>query len=535
MAESEVESLRARLAELEARQKLNDATDEALELAQRDRLPLNDAIESLLPLIVTHTGATRAWIRTFDENLELREFTYGGRPGDFPLDTETIVEVTNRGERVQRRVAGKHVIAQPLDVAGELFGAAALAFESDVPPKRLALSFALLNTWCEELDNYLAAIALMRRKHRITNQLSEALRAPIIDDGVQEAIAVLRAHVSFDDMLLVFRHHEDSRGASLHYVIIQDGTTTHDSRHPDMEIDEFVREHASSLLKGESRALFDRFGIDRGREEVLISGVRNRHTVGRVVVTTARGEFNTFDRDLLERFADFLRQRVVDFTREWKGLSLTFAPDITRRLLTYEDYRERFLAPRVVDAAILFADISGFTRISEQVLQTPERVGELIDGWSERVVGLIWETGGVFDKMVGDCVIAFWGPPFDDYDPVECCRRASSAARLIRDYTNTLNDGNLLPELKGIDPPVGVAIGVNYASVCVGIFGPDEEYTGFSSGMNNTARLQGVATRDEILCMESFCRTYDMDEAFGELRQAEVKNVAQPLKFRALR
>lgn len=535
MAESEIESLRARVAELEALRKLNDATDQALELAQRDRLPLNDAIQSLLPLIVTHTGATRAWVRTFDEDLELREFTYGGRPGDFPLDTETIVSATDKGERVQRRVAGKHVIAQPLDVAGELFGAAALAFESDVSPKRMALSFALLNTWCEELDNYLAAIALMRRKHRITRSLSAALRAPIIDDGVQDAIAVLREHVKFDDMLLVFRHHEDARGASLHYMIIQNGVTTHDSRHPDMEIDEFLREHASELLRGESRALLDRFGIDRGREEVLISGVRNAHTLGRVVVTSARGDFNTFDRDLLERFADFLRQRVVDFTREWKSLSLTFAPDITRRMLSYEDYRERFMAPRVVDAAILFADISGFTRISEQVLKEPQRVGDLIDRWADRVVGLIWETGGVFDKMVGDCVIAFWGPPFDDFDPVECCRRASSAARLIRDFTNTLNDGNLLPELKGIQPPVGVAIGVNYAPVCVGIFGPDEDYTGFSSGMNNTARLQGVAVRDEILCMETFCRTYDMDEAFGDVREAAVKNVAEPLKFRALK
>ncbi len=192
------------------------------------------------------------------------------------------------------------------------------------------------------------------------------------------------------------------------------------------------------------------------------------------------------------------------------------------------------MKPRVVDAAILFADISGFTRISEQILKDPVRIGDLINGWSERVVGLIWETGGVFDKMVGDCVIAFWGPPFDDFDPTERCRRCASAARLIIDYTRTLNDGMLLPELAGMDPPVGVAIGVNYASVNIGLFGPDEDYTGFSSGMNNTARLQGVAERDEILCMEAFADAYDVEEAFGELREAKVKNVADPLRFRSL-
>lgn len=529
-------TLRRRLDELEARQRLNDATDEALELAQRDRLPLDQAIRSLLPLLVTHTGARHAWVRTFDEDLELRDFTYGGSPGSFPLDGDAIVEVTDEGRRLGREAGDYYVMAQPLDVAGELFGAAALAFERRTfDPTRAGLLASLLDTWCEELDNYLAAIALMRRKHRITTQLSDALKAPIIDDGIQAAIEVLRENVAFDDLLLVFRHHEDPGGASLHYIIIQDGETTHDSRHSDMEVEDFLRDEAPSLVSGQSRALLERFGLERGREEVLISGVREQQVVGRLVVTSAHGDFNTHDRDILERFADYLRQRVVDFTREWKQLSRTFPPDTVRRLLTYEDYTERFLAPRVVDAAILFADISGFTRISEQVLEDPARIGEFIDRWSERVVGLVWETGGVFDKMVGDCIIAFWGPPFDDLDAVEACRRAAAAARLIRDYTSTLNSGALLPELEGIDPPVGVAIGLNYAPVCVGTFGPDADYTGFSSGMNNTARLQGVATRDEILCMESFVEAYDIPEAFSELREAQVKNVAEPLRFRALR
>ncbi len=529
-------TIRRRLDELEARQKLNDATDEALELAQRDRLPLDQAIRALLPLLITHTGARQAWVRTFDENLELRDFTYGGSPGRFPLNGDAIAEVTDEGRRLHREAGNHYIIAQPLDVAGELFGAAALAFDRQTfDPTRAGLLASLLDTWCEELDNYLASIALMRRKHHITTQLSDALKAPVIDDGIQAAIDVLRANVSFDDMLLVFRHHEDPGGASLHYVIIQDGQTTHDSRHPDMEVEDFIREQAPSLVAGQSRALLERFGLERGREEVLINGVRNQQPVGRLVVTSAHGEFNTHDRDLLERFADYLRQRVVDFTREWKQLSRTFAADTVRRLLTHEDYERRFLAPRVVDAAILFADISGFTRISEQVLKDPARIGEFINGWSRRVVSLVWETGGVFDKMVGDCVIAFWGPPFGDLDAEEACRRAAAAARLIRDYTGTLNSGSLLPELGGIEPPVGVAIGLNYASVCVGTFGPDSDYTGFSSGMNNTARLQGVAERDEVLCTESFVEAYGIREAFSELREARVKNVAEPLRFRALR
>ncbi|HJK92320.1 MAG TPA: adenylate/guanylate cyclase domain-containing protein [Polyangiaceae bacterium LLY-WYZ-15_(1-7)] len=528
------DTLRRRLEALEARQKLNDATDEALELAQRDRLALAETVRSILPLLVSHTGAEMAWLRTFDENLELRDFTYGGPPGSFPVEGDALTAVTDDGKRLVRREGDHLVLAQPLDVAGELFGAAAIALPKSVDKGKLSTLEALLDTWCEELDNYLAAIALTRKKHRITTALSDALKEPIVDVGVHRAIEVLKENVAFDDMLLVFRHEDDLRGASLHYKVIQDGELTHDSRTPDMEVDEFLRTHAAPLLKGESRDLLERFGVARGREEVLIAGVRDQRVVGRVVCTSARGEFNTFDRDLLELFADYLRQRVVDFNREWKALSRVFPGPVVNRLLAEEGYVQKWLSPRVVDAAILFTDISGFTRISEQVLKAPERVGELVDRWGEAVVDIVWETGGVFDKMVGDCVIAMWGPPFGEMDAQEACRRAAEAAVRIRDYTKTLNDGALLEELRGLEPPIGVATGIHYAPICVGLFGPDEDYTGFSSGMNNTARLQGVAERDEILCMDAFVEAHGDAEAFGEERQAAVKNVAAPLRFRPL-
>ena len=85
-----------------------------------------------------------------------------------------------------------------------------------------------------------------------------------------------------------------------------------------------------------------------------------------------------------------------------------------------------------------------------------------------------------------------------------------------------------------MDPPIGVATGLNFCPLFVGTFGPDENYTGFSSGMNNTARLQGVAERDEIFCMDSFVTALGDPERFGPERHATVKNVAEPLAFHEL-
>jgi class 3 adenylate cyclase len=83
---------------------------------------------------------------------------------------------------------------------------------------------------------------------------------------------------------------------------------------------------------------------------------------------------------------------------------------------------------------------------------------------------------------------------------------------------------------------MGVSSGVNLASLFVGRFGPNDNFTGFSSGMNNTARLQGCAVRNEILVMSNALEVLDKDHdlTLGTERSARVKNVEHPLRFRAV-
>jgi adenylate cyclase len=529
-----IRELEARVQHLEALRALNAETDNAIEAALRDRLPLEQTLLRVAPLLLGRTGARCAWIRTYDENLELRDFCFGVPA--VPSEAADVVHAAVTSDTYRDVTEQGSVVGQRVDVAGESFGAAALWFDGALDDAACDVAQDLLDTWCEELDNYLASIAQSRQKLHILRATSDALKEPVLDDGIRKAIAVLQRSVPFEDMLLVFRQEDDLRGASLNYKIIQNGVLTHDSRTPDdMDVDDFIRTDATEMIRGRSRGLLDRFGIQTFREEVLITGVRDERVLGRVVVTSARGEFNTYDRDLLERFADALRQRVVDFNREWKHLSLCFPADTVRRLLHEEGYVERYLVPREQDVAILYCDISGFTRISEQVLGEPALIGALVNTWSKRVVDIVWETGGVFDKMVGDCIIALWGPPFHELSPAAACQSAADAAERIRDYTRTLNDGVELPALAGMELPIGVATGLNYCPLFVGLFGPDEDYTGFSSGMNNTARLQGVATRDQILCMDAFVAALGNEARFGPEQRAQVKNVAEPLRYRELR
>lgn len=536
-SERRIAELEAKVALLEERWRLNDEVDRLAEIALRDRLPLDHAMRLVMPALCDAVGAEVAWIRTYDETLALHDYVHAtGADDTLPASLDDVAREADAAPYV-RSFGASTLIAQRIDVAGDAFGTAAVLVPGKLEGAAAERVQGLLHVFCEEVDNTLAAIALARKKAIAIDAMSQALANPVLDQGLHRALDVLRENVPIEDLLLVFRHEDDLSGRTLQYKVIQNGALVHDSHAPggpDPEVDAFLRARAYRLMEGDDEEVRERFGLRRYREEVLITGVRSARVVGRLVVASRRGEFNTFDRDLIDRFADSLRQRIVDFNREWKSIQKTFSRESCERLLREEGYREKYLTPRERECAVMFCDISGFTRVCEQVLIRPAAIGRLVDTWSARVVEILWETGGVFDKMVGDCVIGLWGPPFFERPSRQLCESAIDAAVRIRALTRSLTSHEDLPELVG-QPPLDVATGLHFCSLFVGVFGPDEDYTGFSAGMNNTARLQGQAKGGEILCMDALIAQIGEDDPrFAPYREAKVKNVEHPLRFRPL-
>jgi adenylate cyclase len=390
-----------------------------------------------------------------------------------------------------------------------------------------------LNAVCEVLDNYLFSIRAMREKHLVMMRLGNALRHRVLGEGVKQAVGVLAEAIPMERMVIVYVA-EENAAKTLHVQMFDGNKLAVDTLAADQHTHAPLRLLGREYLSGESTKLLEELGVMAAQEEVLINGITKSVVVGKVVVTSRHGVFNTYDRELLSAFAGFIRQRVVDFNKEWRALALAFRPDDVARLLQNDEYERRFLAPREEKVGILYVDIAGFTRISETILKTPARVAELVESWSRDAVEIVWQHGGVFDKMVGDCIIALFGPPFYDEQPGDRLKRAIQCAVDIREMTNKLPARVAFEVLR--EGGIGVSTGVNLAPLFVGQFGPNSNFTGFSSGMNNTARLQGCASNGEILVMESAIEELPKDHGltFGDLRSAPVKNVAEPLKFRAL-
>ncbi|MBI4577368.1 MAG: adenylate/guanylate cyclase domain-containing protein [Planctomycetes bacterium] len=532
----QVDALEGELARMRALRAFSGLVDQALEEVERRREGLSAAMNATLPLLRDRLGAREVFLRTLDESLALATYR-SSRPGlTLGADELNAAEGAARanGRRATLDLAGGRVLVRVLDVAGEAFGVVGAAWPQETGPDADE-AWDYLLAYAEEVDNLLAAVRTARVKQRLLMSLTDALKDPLLDRGIERAVGVLLHHVAFDRLFLSYRHEDryyDERlyrkvfeGARLVYDSERDGDA---SAHP-----EAIREWVA--LGEEALAIP---AIARGQiQEAIIYGMKEEVRLGRILVVSSREDMgSTFNRDVLEIFANAICQRIVDHGKEARFLNQSFGRAHTARLLAQEDYRERYLTPRSRPVAMLYADIAGFTRLSEQRLKDPERVGHFIDRWSRGAVEILWRHEGVFDKLVGDCVIGLFGPPFFDRPVVESCLAAVRTAEEIRDFTRSLGQGPLgreFPELA--QEAVGVATGLNLAPLNVGLFGPNFDYTGFSSGMNNTARLQGVARLDQVLVMEEMAAALDgRGLRLGPPQEAAVKNVARPLRYREL-
>ncbi len=521
--------------ELKQLRDVSRSIDDLLEESLKHRENLEQTFKRLFPQLVQAVGAKAAVVTTLDEELNQTTFHFGEFGGVFP---GSLLAGARWG--VRRLEDGTTLVSQALDLVGTHVGALGLVFEGDRTAESARMA-RLLETVAEELDTVMASVQTASEKHQILVAINHSLANRVFEVGMDGAVRTLCDRVRLPGFLLVYRDAVES--ATVHYRSYQYGELDHaSSGRRWAALDEAIRAHGPTLVIPADKHLRDVVGRQRAVEAVLISGIGDTAALGKIIVWSNAGEgFSAYTMDLLRLLASTLSQRLIDYNRERIHLSQFFGSRAIDELLKDPEYERRYLTPRSEEVGILFADINGFTRICEQVLERPERIGKFVDDWSAEAVRILHKHDGVFDKMVGDCVIGLWGPPFFHDKPAARAAAALKAAIEIQAFT--VNQMSAHPEVSRLSeilkmPGLGVAIGVNLAQSFCGLFGPNRNYTSFSTGMNQTARLQSLGSFRETLVMESAKQAIgEVDDAqlkalkFGPLQETPVKNVAQPLKY----
>ena len=131
---------------------------------------------------------------------------------------------------------------------------------------------------------------------------------------------------------------------------------------------------------------------------------------------------------------------------------------------------------------VLFADIAGFTGLSERL---GDQIIPLLSRYLDTVSREVSGHGGTIDKFIGDAVMAFWGAPAANPDhAVDACRAALACQSALRASGFADDHGR----------PIKVRIGVNSGDMLVGNIGSEFRlnYTVIGDAVNVASRLEGA-------------------------------------------
>jgi adenylate cyclase len=173
------------------------------------------------------------------------------------------------------------------------------------------------------------------------------------------------------------------------------------------------------------------------------------------------------------------------------------------------------------ELTVMFCDMRGFTKMSETM--EPTRLQELLNSVFNRLTDIIRGNRGTIDKYMGDCVMAFWGAPVDTPN------HAYLASRTAIEMASSVRKINEEHRAQGI-PEIGIGIGVNTGTMCVGDMGSDirRAYTVIGDSVNLGSRLEGLSKiyGVDIVVSES-TRKLAPEFAWQELDRVRVKGKAQ--------
>jgi adenylate cyclase len=277
-----------------------------------------------------------------------------------------------------------------------------------------------------------------------------------------------------------------------------------------------------------------------GSESMKVSGLRSAMVAPLVAQQRLAGILYV---DNLEKAAAFTQEELNIFAVIASQAAVAIDGAITHDKLARQAIErsalERFLAPEVVElvsanpqevrlggtnakVSILFADIRGFTTLSESL--APERIVEMLNEYFTRATEVIFEHGGTLDKYLGDGLMALFGAPVSKGNDAVNALRAALGIQQLMTELNHEGTTHGWPDLR-------VGIGVTTGVVTAGNIGSPKriDYTVVGDAVNVSSRLCANAQPGQILISESTVAEVNGLFRLKPLDALQLKGKSRPL------
>ena len=193
------------------------------------------------------------------------------------------------------------------------------------------------------------------------------------------------------------------------------------------------------------------------------------------------------------------------------AMGLYISKDIMKSVVKNIDNIQ--LGGKRANISVLFADIRGFTTISEQL--SAEEVTEILNEYFSAVEPIIRKHNGVLNKFIGDAVLAIFGEPIQDKN------HALNAVLCANDMLAAMSKIQKNWDEQG-KPHIEIGVAINTGEAFVGNIGSPEriEYTVIGDTVNTASRI------------ESYNKVYRTRFLISESTYEKVSRICDVIKIR---
>lgn len=218
--------------------------------------------------------------------------------------------------------------------------------------------------------------------------------------------------------------------------------------------------------------------------------------------------------------------RQVESERARRNLSRHFSPHIAEQIEQMDDAIGQV---KSLNAAVLFADLVGFTQIADD--HTPEQTVTILREVHQRLGRAVHENSGTLDKYLGDGIMASFGTPQAGQ------RDASSALLAARAM---LREMDLLNRQRALlrQVPLHLAVGIHFGPLTLGNIGDESrvEFALIGETVNVAHRLEQMTrSLNAQLCLSQAFVDKLVEETRGDMGAVRDMVTLKPQPIRGLR